>query len=143
MADDLLQGTRVFNPSTCSPEINFCNLSLLLHKQDMTKQVPANMRIGQNYWAILLDFCNFSIALVQHPHLSKEPLASTPSRSWIINVNIVVLSTNWLFYKRLLENFSIHFHMIFSFNQVAFWRNSANNRDVIIQSRNKMIRDLG
>ena len=51
-------------------------------------------------------------------------MTSTTSRRWIINVNIVIFCTDWLFYKRLLENFPIYFYMIFTFNQIAFYKSN-------------------
>lgn len=59
---------------------------------------------------------------ISKAHLPEKSLTSTAGGCWIINVNIVVFRTDRLFHKWLLENFPIHFHMIFSLNQVAFFR---------------------
>lgn len=53
--------------------------------------------------------------------LSEEPLASTTSRCGVIDVDVVVLGTHGLLNKRLLEDFSVHLHMILSFYEVALW----------------------
>lgn len=53
--------------------------------------------------------------------LSEESLASTTSRCGVIDVDVVVLGTHGLLNKRLLEDFSVHLHMILSFYEVALW----------------------
>lgn len=57
---------------------------------------------------------------VTKAYLPEKSLTSTSGRCRVINVNIVVFGTDRLFHKWLLENFPIHFHVIFSFNQAAF-----------------------
>lgn len=66
--------------------------------------------------------CFLGVNTTPTANLSKKSLTSTTSRGWIINVNIVIFCTDWLFYKWLLENFPIYFYMIFPFNQIAFFR---------------------
>ncbi len=53
--------------------------------------------------------------------LSEESLAATSSRGGVVDVNVVVLSTDRLLNKRLLEYLSIHLHMVLSFHQVTLW----------------------
>lgn len=63
-------------------------------------------------------------ALETPPHLTEEPLAAPTCWRRVVNIHIVVFSTDWLLYKWLWENSSVYLHMVLSFHQVALWRQS-------------------
>lgn len=60
-----------------------------------------------------------TLTLETPPHLTEEALAAPTCRGWVVNIHIVVFSTDWLLYKRLWENSSVHLHVVLSFHQVA------------------------
>lgn len=52
-------------------------------------------------------------------YLSEEPLAASPSRRWVVDVDIVVFRTHRLLHKGLREHLPVHLHMVLPLHQVA------------------------
>ena len=53
-------------------------------------------------------------------YLSEEALAAAPGRGGVVNVDVVVLSTDWLLHERFLKDFPVDFNMVLPFHQVTF-----------------------
>lgn len=51
--------------------------------------------------------------------LSEEPLAASTGRRRVVDVDVVVLGADRLFHKRLLEDFSVHLHVVLALHQVT------------------------
>lgn len=54
-------------------------------------------------------------------HLPEESLAASAGRRRVVDVDIVVLCAHRLLHKRLLEDFSVHLHVVLALHQVTLW----------------------
>lgn len=52
-------------------------------------------------------------------YLSEEPLASSSSRCWVVDVDVVVLGTHGFLHKGFRKHLPVHLDMVLPLHQVA------------------------
>lgn len=68
-------------------------------------------------------------------HLPEESLAASAGRRWVVDIDVMVLCAHWLLYKRLLEDFSVHLHVVLALHQVTLWEAETGDRRESVSTR--------
>lgn len=71
---------------------------------------PTQTSGDERDWSPGFSFCAY---------LPEEPLAAPASRGGVVDVDVVVLSTNGFFYKGFREHLPIHLHVVLRLHQIT------------------------